>query len=154
MKSGMGKKRFTNADLLDQFRDYNRLPFLEILADLMQGAPTPEAIADFAEQHPDRWASALKTVAHLGGFHDKLEVTHNLNLHISNLGDAQLEELLQEKLLELEGVKKGPPTLDGKALVVEVLEEKEAMHPLPELPPDGDDSAQDTSQHTSDLPQA
>lgn len=89
-------RKSTTAELIEEFKLYNRTPFMEILADLIQAAPTIEAIQKFAEEHPDRWAGAVKTLANLSGFHDKREIVGNINVTIGDLSDSQLQDRLAE----------------------------------------------------------
>lgn len=94
---GQGKRReFTTDELLSEFQAFSRQPFIEILSEFISGIPTPEAIRAFAEDHPDRWANAVKTMANLAGYHDKLELEGNIALDVNKLGDAQLMARLDE----------------------------------------------------------
>ena len=90
------KREFTAAELLGEFQALSRLPFIEVLSELMEGIPTVENIRIFANAHPDRWANCIKTMANLAGYHDKLEVQGNLGLDVNKLGDAQLMAKLEE----------------------------------------------------------
>ena len=67
---------------------------MEVLSVMMQGAPTPEAIARLANESPDKWATMIKTMATLSGYHDKIEVSKELNINVSLMGDAELMEHL------------------------------------------------------------
>jgi hypothetical protein len=57
---------------------------------MLQCIPTPDALQIFADEHPDRWANAIRTMSNLSGYHDKLEIRGNVNHDIRTMGDAQL----------------------------------------------------------------
>ena len=126
--TGAGKERVFSVDeLMSEFQAFSRAPFVEILAELVQGIPTPENIRIFAREHPDRWVNAIKTMANLAGYHDKLEIEGNIALDINKMGDAQLMAKLDElgeqiksmgirtgiqdaEFVEIEDEKKGAPS--------------------------------------------
>ena len=120
------KKRHTVEELTAEYRAFSRSPFIAILAHLTHCIPSDDALQTFANDHPDRWANAVKTFSHLAGYHDKLEIPGNVHLQIHLLGDAQLLGKIQDvekKLLELkpneyEEVKKedaeAPPILGAE----------------------------------------
>jgi beta-phosphoglucomutase-like phosphatase (HAD superfamily) len=103
------RRGFNTDEVLAEFQAFSRQPFVEILAELVSGIPTPEAIKTFAEDHPDRWANCVKTMANLAGFHDKLEIEGNIALDINRMGDAQLMERLDElgETIKSMGIKQG-----------------------------------------------
>ncbi len=84
------------AILLDEVWNYSRTPFMRILADFLCCAPDPEAIKEFANKSPDRWAQALLLVGKMAGYHEKLLVEKNVVHQIHMLGDSELEERLAE----------------------------------------------------------
>jgi len=98
------KKPYTLGELRDQFRNYSREPFTDILARMIHCAPTDEAMQTFAELHPDKWASALKNLSQLAGYHEKLEITGNIHLEIQSIGDSQLIKKLTEIQDKLEAL--------------------------------------------------
>jgi hypothetical protein len=73
-----------------EFQAMSRAPFTEVLTELMQCVPTPDKIQEFANSYPDRWANAIKSMASLSGFHEKMEVSGNINVEVHNMGDAEL----------------------------------------------------------------
>jgi len=98
------KTLHTIEDLNAEYKAFSRSPFIAILAHLTHCIPTDEALQRFADDHPDRWANAVKTFSHLAGYHDKLEITGNVAVQVHLLGDAQLLAKIQDvekKLLEL-----------------------------------------------------
>ena len=84
------------ADLKAQLAGLSRKPFVDILSDMMMSAPSPEAIKAFAEEHPDRWTNAVRVMANLSGYHDKLEIEGNISIEITNSGDADLMAMLED----------------------------------------------------------
>ena len=90
------ERAFTPEELLGEFQALSRLPFIEVLSELMKGIPTVDNIRIFANAHPDRWANCIKVMATLAGYHDKLEIQGNLALDVNKLGDAQLMAKLEE----------------------------------------------------------
>ena len=131
--TGKGKERaFEVGELLEEFQAFSRAPFVEILAELVQGIPTPENLKLFASEHPDRWVTAIKTMANLAGYHDKLEIEGNINLDINKMGDAQLMTRLDELSAQIKtmGIRTG--LQDAEFVEVEGEGEKE---PTPGSPP-------------------
>lgn len=97
---------------------YDRRPFIDLLAAWMECAPDPEAIVDFADAHPDRWANALSSIGKLAGFTEKKEIELDINLNVRTLSDSQLEDRLAQlksKLIEMEAtdVTDDPPADSG-----------------------------------------
>lgn len=87
---------FNREQVAATLRSYDRGPFLDLLAVWMECAPDPEAIMDFADAHPDRWANALASIGKLAGFTEKKEIDIDINLNIKSLSDSQLEDRLAE----------------------------------------------------------
>lgn len=104
-KSRQNMALFDANTLRHELAALSRQPFVEVLAQFLECHPTPAAIQAFAEEHPDRWAQALKSLAHLSGFAEQREVFANILVETREMGDAQLNDELkkaQAKLLELE----------------------------------------------------
>lgn len=82
-----------------------RSPFQRIVADYLACAPSPEAIKNFAEKFPDRYAAALAGLAPLAGFQKEINV-QSTNIHlVANLADSTLTARLQaaeQRLIELQ----------------------------------------------------
>jgi hypothetical protein len=84
---------------------YSRLPFIEILDYMMGIVPNEMSLQEFADKHPDRWAGAISTFARISGFTEKTEVVGDINVHIHQMGDAQIQDRLaqlQAELVDLE----------------------------------------------------
>jgi hypothetical protein len=128
---GHGKRRgFKTGELLDEFQRFSRGPFVEILSELVHGIPTPENLATFASEHPDKWVNAIKTMANLAGYHDKLEIEGNISLDINKMGDAQLLAKLDElgEQINSMGIRTGITTIED---VEEKSTKKEGLEPKP-----------------------
>lgn len=117
--------RFDAADLLNEFTNFSRQPFTEVLTELIGAVPSPMAIKDFAEDHPDRWANAIATMSRLAGYHDKLEITGNIAVDIHNMGDAQLMEEIKKINEKLDTVGKKDTLIEQDAPFVEFEDEED-----------------------------
>lgn len=96
---------FNREQVSAALKTYDRRPFLDLLTTWLENAPDPEAILDFADAHPDRWANALASIAKIGGFTEKKEIDIDVNLNIRSLSDSQLEDRLAQlksKLIDME----------------------------------------------------
>jgi len=107
------KRMFSQSDLIEEFKAYSRLPFIEVLANMMNCMPTPESLERFANEYPDRWANAVNTMSRLAGYHDKLEITGNVMLEVQGMGDAELIAKLSELDDTLKRMEEGK-MLEGK----------------------------------------
>ena len=81
-----------------QLQSYDRSPFIDVLALYLECMPTVEALVDFADANPDKWASAIASIGKLAGFTEKKEVAVDINLNIKSMSDSQLEDRLNELL--------------------------------------------------------
>lgn len=108
------KQRFDTTELLAELGAYSRQPYIEILGEILQAVPTPEALQTFADAHPDRWANAIKSISNLAGFHDKLEIHGNVNLDIKTMGDAQLMERIKQVEGKLKEMGMDAKVVEGK----------------------------------------
>lgn len=82
--------RMTREMIEEELSLYSRLPFRTVLADILECAPTTEALQAFANASPDKWANALKAVATIYGFTEKTEVVHDIRVTISRMSDSEL----------------------------------------------------------------
>lgn len=76
---------------------YSPRPFLKVLARFVDAAPSPEAVAAFARQFPDRYATALKALGGLAGYS-----TERINLDVAADLDTLSDSQLQERIAALE----------------------------------------------------
>jgi hypothetical protein len=95
------KRLLTQERLFKSLCRYDRTAFMELLAQFLDCAPTPEAIHAFANQHPDRWMTASKALAGVGGFTtERIEASVDV-ANLDEMSDSQLRARLQEALLQL-----------------------------------------------------
>ena len=83
-------------DLIHQLKQYDRQPFLDLLAEYMKLFPSKEALLRFADAYPDRYMGALAQLARIGGFTDKTESSVNINVNLNKMSDSQLEDRMRE----------------------------------------------------------
>lgn len=74
----------------------SRGPFREMLARILECAPSPEAIRALAERHPDRWGQLSAMFTRAAGYTDKLEIEGSISLQINEMSDSELECRLAE----------------------------------------------------------
>mgnify|MGYP003139303123 CR=1 FL=1 len=97
-------------EVRDHLESYSRRPFIEILDYIMGIVPNEMSLQEFADKHPDRWASAISTFAKISGFTEKTEVIGNINVNIHQMGDAQIQDRLAQlkaELIEMDKNKEG-----------------------------------------------
>ena len=46
----------------------SREPFVELMAEMLEGAPDGDVVKEWADQHPDRYAAALLSLGQLAGY--------------------------------------------------------------------------------------
>ena len=100
----------TRDEIISELEGMSRSPFLHVLADILECKPDLEEMQAFANKNPDRWAQAVSVFARLSGFHDKLDITHNVHVRITQMGDAELLQRLEE--LQREMIDVTPTELD------------------------------------------
>ena len=83
----------------------NRQGFCDALARLLEGIPDANALRSFANRHPDRWAQAVAILARLSGFHERLQVSVNKRMKLSQMSDAELISRLERLDPKLECLK-------------------------------------------------
>ena len=89
------------SQLTAQLRRYDRTPFLDVLAQMLEHRPTPEALQRFADRDPGRWAAAVTSLARVAGFSERSEVAVDVTTDLSRLSDSQLEARLREGFARL-----------------------------------------------------
>jgi hypothetical protein len=89
-------------ELRMRLRQYDRTPFLDLLAIWLESAPSEDQIKSFARKNPDKWVNSLSQIARTAGFTDKTELTHNINLVVGQMSDSQLEDRLRALTHELQ----------------------------------------------------
>ena len=112
-----GFRRVSGAERRQFLEAHNRQPFRDVLDDLLEAKPEVEALQQWARKTPDRWGQAVAIFARLGGYHEKLQVEHEVRPE-----NLSLAELLER----LEGVEEQVRSLGGAAKIVEAFEITEA----------------------------
>lgn len=109
---------FNAAAVHEQLQKYDRTPFIDLMVEWLRAAPSPEAIAAFAERAPGLYINALAALGRLSGFTEKTETLINLNvIDPRKLSDADLED----RLFAMQDQLRLPPmTIDAVALPVGV----------------------------------
>lgn len=69
---------------------FDRGGFRKELARLLDIKPSNEALQEFADKYPDKWAQTLTMLAGLAGFHAKLEVAHTGDVDPTLMTDVAL----------------------------------------------------------------
>lgn len=104
---------YDSVSVAAQLRKYDRRPFIDLLAKFMELGPTDEDIHALAARSPEKWAQAIRGLASLAGFAERVEIDHNINLNIGRMSDSQLEDALRK---ELEGEATEIPPDEPEAL--------------------------------------
>ena len=94
--------------LRSQLHRRDPAPFVELLIQVLQSAPSSEDIAKFARAQPDRFIKMTSQLARVVGYSEKIEVDHNHRhrLRIEAMSDSQLLAFVKEqrKALPLDDV--------------------------------------------------
>lgn len=93
---------------------------MDLLGAWLECTPSPEALVEFAEKWPDRYASSLLALSRIAGFAERRELTADITgrLQIDTLSDSQLEDTLRALAYEM-GIPM-PKVLELQALPNEV----------------------------------
>lgn len=98
-------------EILAQLRQLAREPFQDVLARMLNCAPSDEAIKAQAEKFPDRWAQAVTIMGRLGGYTEKTETTHNYTFAIQQMSDAEIYQRLADYGIDPMTLDEGPQAL-------------------------------------------
>lgn len=110
------KPLWTADQIRKKLRTYDRAPFLDLLGAWLECAPSPEAILEFAERWPDRYASSLLSIGRIAGFAERREISADITgrIQLDTMSDSQLEDTLRTLAYEM-GIPL-PPVLELQAL--------------------------------------
>lgn len=89
---------FNAEHLRAQLQLYDRTPFIDVLTVFMQCHPSEDAILNFADKYPDKWAQAFSQIAKTAGFTEKKELSVDVLIGIRELSDSAIEDKLRELL--------------------------------------------------------
>lgn len=96
MAAPQGAKPAWTADQLRAaLRAYDRTPFLDVLADWIECAPSIDAIVRLAEKSPDKFIVAMTSLSKVAGFSERREVV-SLNINVKSMSDSQIEDRLEQ----------------------------------------------------------
>ena len=112
----MHRLPWTADQLRAKLRNYDRTPFLDLLALWMDCTPDQATLELFAEKYPDRFIKAMVELGRLAGYADKMQVDVNLTTKVQSLSDSQLEDRLRRNAERL-GISV-PPILSLEAETV------------------------------------
>lgn len=112
---------FTGDQLRQRLRQYDRTPFLDLLAGMLECAPTEQDLRRLARAHPDRYIGALGQLARTSGYTDKTEVNHNVNLTVGQMSDSQIEDRIRQLAEQLR--LPAPNVLDAEFETVETSDD-------------------------------
>jgi hypothetical protein len=74
---------------------------MDLLAEWIGSAPDPETIDEFANKHPDKYITALSSLARIAGFTEKTETSVDITVNYRSLSDSQLEDRMAQLQREL-----------------------------------------------------
>lgn len=112
IRNNKRQKGFTGDQLRIRLRQYDRGPFLDLLALMLECAPTEADLQRLARSHPDRYINAIGQLARTGGFTDKTEVNHNVNVSVTQMSDSQIEDRIKQLAEQM--ALPAPPTIDAE----------------------------------------
>ena len=115
----MAGRTFEPEELRARLKQYDRTPFIEVLALFLENIPSETAIRVFAEKYPDRYVNAISNLGAIAGFTTKTEQTNNINVHVTGMSDSQLEDELKKRMSRLDVTDRGP-LIDGEVRAEEV----------------------------------
>lgn len=94
-----GRNIVSREELRENLERYSRDPFADVLEALLQARPSTERLLQWAGEHPDKWANAIKVFASLTGYTEKTEEVHthlHAHKHIGKMSDAELLQSMHE----------------------------------------------------------
>lgn len=124
------KPAWTADQLRSALRSYDRTPFLDVLADWIECAPSIEAICKLAETKPDKFIVAMTSLSKVAGFSERRELSVDMSVSIKKLSDSQVEDRLATLCQRL-GMSL-PSVIDARAEVVKTEDQQATENPGPE----------------------
>lgn len=123
---------WTHEEVRSLLRTYDRTPFIDLLAQWMQCAPSLSAITKLAEEKPAVYMGALRALATMAGFTERreLDVTHHVD--VKKMSDSQLEDKLIEMAASLH---LPPPTSIDAKDIIDVTRPARSEPPAPSASP-------------------
>lgn len=104
--------------LTNELRRQARDPFRRAIMRLLAYRPSAEALQNFANKYPDKWASAVNALAPLAGFEKGINVTLRL-VPVDQMSDRDLlDEFIKAQARNAVALAQGPA---GEVVDAEVL---------------------------------
>jgi len=117
---------FNAADIRNALQRYDRGPFLELLAKMVELFPSDESLKALAMKKPELYISSMIAMARISGFTEKQEVFHEHTINVHKMSDSQLEDhaaaLAQRLGFTIEGELATPSAGNGGEHSVVVVE--------------------------------
>ena len=86
---------WTADQLRSALRSYDRTPFLDVLADWIECAPSIDSITRLAESHPEKFMVAVTSLSKVAGFSERRELAVDVTHNVKRMSDSQLEDRLR-----------------------------------------------------------
>lgn len=83
---------FNAADIRNALARYDRGPFLELLAKMVELFPNDDSLKALAMKKPELFISSMIAMARISGFTEKQEVFHEHTVNVHKMSDSQLED--------------------------------------------------------------
>lgn len=102
---------FNAADIRNALGRYDRGPFLELLAKMIEMFPDEASLKALAMKKPELFISSMIAMARISGYTEKQEVFHEHTVNVHKMSDSQLEDhvaLLAQQL--------GMKTIEGTVI--------------------------------------
>jgi hypothetical protein len=87
--------RITGSEVSRALQVRSREPLIGILGRLIEAQPTSDALAEFAEKEPRKWAQAVEVFARLAGYR-KDQPDANFRDRVADMSDAEIDERLAQ----------------------------------------------------------
>lgn len=117
--SSRHKPKWDGASISRQLRQYDRVPFMDLLSVLIEMFPSEDALAEFAKKNPDRFIFGMVQLGRIAGFTDRQEVLVDLLKNVHSMSDSELADHLRRlapglsKLIEAAPLAEVGPNSDG-----------------------------------------
>ena len=106
---------FNAADIRNALARYDRGPFLELLAKMVELFPDEASLKALAMKKPELFINSMIAMARISGFTEKQEVFHEHSINIHKMSDSQLEDHAAALARQL-----GYQTIEGEKVASDV----------------------------------
>lgn len=87
---------FDKQSIQRALRKYDRTPFIDLLTDWVEHAPSGEALENFANEKPGAYVAAMRQLAHLAGYIETTHIDLTASIDVNRMSDSQLEDRFRE----------------------------------------------------------